>query len=93
MLTLDSILGVAKMNGQYGPSEDSFSPRWHEKNLAPRPEAASVPDTTSRPIRLRIRYIIFESGDMGLHTGGPLPPGAKFVDDLESEAKKENATA
>jgi len=85
MLSSKYIRAIARMNDQYGPPEDTFSPRWHAENPGPGPDAAPVLrniDETGQGIIVQIRHVILASGDRTI-TNDPdyvLPEGASFAD-------------
>lgn len=83
MLTSKYIRAIARMNDQYGPPEDTFSPRWHAENPGPGPDAPPAIQEGERTIRVCIRRILLASGDVTIDNVGPgyvLPEGASFAD-------------
>ena len=85
MLSRRYIQQVARLEAQT-PGEDSFSPRWHEKNPVPMEGSALEGPPTKRvkagQKMLRLRYMFLANGGMVIaHADSELPDGASWAED------------
>ncbi len=83
MLSHERIIRQISCDAQYGPTEHAFSPRWHEENPVPGPDAIPAIRSGERTVQARIRSILLPSGDVTIDNVGPdfvLPEGASFAE-------------